>query len=442
MSDHSAELDQALAALSALHPKKIDLGLSRIERVLAALGDPQNRLPPVVHIAGTNGKGSTVALLRAMAEADGLACHVYTSPHLVHFRERITVAGQPISDAALLDVITRVRSANDGAPLSFFEATTAAALLAFAETPADICIIEVGLGGRYDATNVIDQPAAVGITPVDLDHAEFLGRDLAKIAREKAGIMKPHVPVAIGPQQAKAMAVIEAEANKLSAPAQSWGQDFRSYRQHGRLVYEDDNQLMDLPLPNLLGEHQTRNAGLAIALARIMKISDRAIEAGITQAAWPARMQRLTTGPLAEMVAEAGGELWLDGGHNPHAGLAVAQAMAELESQTSRPLILVMGILANKDVTGYLDAFQGLASAVIAVSIDGHTSLAPETLVEIARARFTTAYVASNLTAAISLAIGTGEGLSRQTVDEPITPPRILICGSLYLAGQVLANNG
>lgn len=434
-------LDAALAALSALHPRKIDLGLSRIDRVLDALGRPQDSLPPVVHIAGTNGKGSTVALLRAMAEADGLSCHVYTSPHLVHFRERIVVAGEPISNAQLLDVIARVTEANAGAPLSFFEATTAAALLAFSETPADICIIEVGLGGRYDATNVIERPAAVGITPVDLDHAEFLGRDITKIAREKAGIIKPYCPVAVAPQQDKVNAVIEAVANKNHTTATLWGQDYRSFRQHGRLVYENGNTLMDLPLPSLLGEHQIRNAGLAITLAKIMQISDRAIEGGLTTARWPARMQKLTSGPLVDLVNESGGELWLDGGHNPHAGRALAHAMAELEQTSPRPLILVMGILANKDITGFLDAFSGLASAVIGVTIDGHSALAPETLVELARARFTTGYVASNMTAAVQLAINTGEGLSRQTVDEPIIPPRILICGSLYLAGQVLADN-
>ncbi|WP_371396170.1 folylpolyglutamate synthase/dihydrofolate synthase family protein [Fretibacter rubidus] len=435
----ASALETALAQLSALHPKKIDLGLSRIERVLSTLGDPHKKLPPTVHIAGTNGKGSTVAMLRAMAEADGLKAHVYTSPHLVHFRERIVVASEEISDTQLLDVIARVQTANDGQPLSFFEATTAAAFLAFAETPADICIIEVGLGGRYDATNVIENPAVVGITPVDLDHAEFLGRDIAGIGREKAGIMKPYCPAAVGPQRDAVRAVMEAAGNKNNITPLFWGQDFRTYRQHGRLVYENGNSLMDLPLPALIGEHQIKNAGLAITLARHMQISDRAIERGLETVSWPARLQNLTTGPYADLVAESGGELWLDGGHNPHAALALASAMAELESETPRPLILVTGILANKDIGGFLDAFQGLASAVIGVTIPGHAALAPETLIELARARFTTGYVASNLTAAVQLAINTGEGLSRQTVDEPIIPPRILICGSLYLAGEVLS---
>jgi len=439
--DRTADVNAALAAMAALHPKKIDLGLDRIERVLKALGTPQDRLPPVVHIAGTNGKGSTVSFVRAMAEAGGLKCHVYISPHLVHFRERITVASQEISDAQLLDVLERVRVANDGRPLSFFEATTAAALLAFSESPADICIIEVGLGGRYDATNVISRPAAVGITPIDMDHAEFLGRDLAGIAREKAGIMKHFVPAAVGKQSDLVKAVLEAEANKLSVKATYFGQDFRAYRQHGRLVYEDENSLMDLPLPALVGQHQITNAGLAIRLARLMQFSETAIERGLTAVSWPARMQNLTKGPFAEMVAEVGGELWLDGGHNPHAARAVASAMAEMESKTPRPLILVTGILANKDIGGFLDAFEGLASAVIGVSIADHSSLAPETLQELAQVRGMGGQVAGNLTDAVQRAINTGQALSRQTADEPIIAPRILICGSLYLAGEVLKQN-
>ncbi len=433
----SETVAQALSTLQALHPKKIDLGLERIERVLAALGHPEQKLPPTIHVAGTNGKGSTVAFLRAFAQAAGLKAHVYTSPHLVHFRERIVVGSQEISDAALIDVLARVRDANDGAPLSFFEATTAAALLAFSESPADICIIEVGLGGRYDATNVIEASACV-ITPIDYDHAEFLGRDLAGIAREKAGIMRAHTPVIIGPQTELVTAVLEAEANKLKASDSYFGQDFRSYRQHGRLVFEQEDELLDLPLPALIGDHQTLNAGTAIAAARIMQIPLKAIEKGLKTVSWPARMQNLTSGALADMVFESGGELWLDGGHNPHAARAVASALAGLESKTPRPLILVTGILANKDIGGFLDAFEGLASAVIGVEIPNHTSLAPETLIEIAQARGMNGQVAGNIIDAVQRAINTGEALSRQTAEEPITPPRILICGSLYLAGEVL----
>jgi len=430
-------VEQALATLKALHPKKIDLGLERIEAVLKKLGNPQQRLPPTIHIAGTNGKGSTVAYLRAFAEAAGLKAHVYTSPHLVHFRERIVIGSEDISDESLVDVLSRVREANAGEPLSFFEATTAAAFLAFSETPADICIIEVGLGGRYDATNVIT-PACCGITPIDLDHAEFLGRDIAGIAREKAGIMTAHTPVIIGPQSDLVRAVLDAEANKSRASAKFWGADFRAYEQHGRLVFEDDGQLLDLPLPALIGDHQVMNAGTAIAIARQMQIDEKALEKGLQTVSWPARMQNLTTGALADMVAESGGELWLDGGHNPHAARAVASAIATLEAKSPRPLILVTGILANKDIGGFLDAFEGLASAVIGVDIPDHASLAPETLIEIAQSRGMNGQVATNLIDAVQRAINTGEALSRQSKEEPMTPPRILICGSLYLAGEVL----
>ena len=430
-------VEQALATLKALHPKKIDLGLERIERVLKKLGNPQHKLPPTIHIAGTNGKGSTVAYLRAFAEAVGLKAHVYTSPHLVHFRERIVVGSDEISDDTLVNVLSRVREANGGEPLSFFEATTAAAFLAFSENPADICIIEVGLGGRYDATNVIT-PACCGITPIDLDHAEFLGRDLAGIAREKAGIMKAHTPIIIGPQSDLVRAVLDAEANKACANAKFWGADFRAYEQHGRLVFEDDGQLLDLPLPALIGDHQVMNAGTAIAIARQMQLPEKAIEKGLLTVSWPARMQNLTTGTLADMVAESGGELWLDGGHNPHAARAVASAVASLEAKSPRPLILVTGILANKDIGGFLDAFEGLASAVIGVEIPDHASLAPETLTEMAQSRGMNGQVANNLIDAVQRAINTGKALSRQTANEPVTPPRILICGSLYLAGEVL----
>ncbi len=442
-SNSSGALDTALAAMAALHPKKIDLGLERIERVLGALGKPQDRLPPVVHIAGTNGKGSTVSLIRAMAEAEGLRVHVYTSPHLVHFRERIVVASEEISDTQLLDVLERVRVANDGEPLSFFEATTAAALLAFSESSADLCIIEVGLGGRYDATNVITRPAVIGITPIDYDHAEFLGRDLAGIAREKAGIMKHFVPAVIGKQGDLVNAVLESEANKLSVTAQYFGQDYRAYRQHGRLVYEAENTLMDLPLPALVGDHQIINAGLAITIARTLLLSDKAIERGLTRVHWPARMQSLRTGPLAESVTKHGAELWLDGGHNPHAARAVAMAVAELESQNPRPLILVTGILANKDIGGFLDAFEGLATAVIGVTIPEHSSLAPETLRELAESREMIGAVADGVADGVSGALKQALALSKTLPanDEPYVPPRILICGSLYLAGEVLRQN-
>jgi dihydrofolate synthase/folylpolyglutamate synthase len=421
-----------------LHPKKIDLGLGRVERVLKALGNPHLNLPPAVHIAGTNGKGSTTAFLRAMIEADGKTAHIYTSPHLVRFNERMTIGSQEIGDEVLLDVLRRVMDANGGEPLSFFEATTAAAFLAFSEHAADFALIEVGLGGRYDATNVFD-PAVSIITPVNYDHAEFLGRDLAGIAREKAGIIKDHVPVFAGRQEDLVRAVLRNEAAKHRAPIQFLTEDFRAYREQDRMVFDADDVLMDLPRPALIGAHQIDNAGVAIAAARSLGLSDKSIAAGLKQVRWPARMQNLTTGPFADMVAESGGELWLDGGHNPHAAAALATVMAELQDKTERPLILVMGILGNKDAGKFLDEFSGLASALIAVDIPGSPALSQDTLKELAENRGILAQVAKNLTDAVQRAINTGEALSRQDAAEPIIPPRILICGSLYLAGQVLS---
>lgn len=431
-------VDEALAALTALHPKKIDLGLERIERVLSALGDPHHKLPPTVHVAGTNGKGSTIAFMRAMAEAQGLKVHVYISPHLVHFRERITLASDPIDDDTLVDVLERVRAANAGEPLSFFEATTAAAFLAFSEVEADLLILEVGLGGRYDATNVIERPAAVGITPIDLDHAEFLGRDIAAIAREKAGIMKWHAPICVGAQSPQVAAVLDAEANKFNLTPKFFGQDFRTYPEHGRMVYQGEREVLDLPKPGLVGAHQYQNAALAIALARTLEIEAEAIERGLETVYWPARMQRLKSGPLVDVVKIPGGELWLDGGHNPHAGRALAATMGQIEAETSRPLIMVMGILANKDAGGYLDYFKGLATGLVAIDIPGHTSLAPETLAELAKHRGLDTGVADSAEAAVKKALKMGMKHRKDASDHP---PRILICGSLYLAGTILSEN-
>ncbi|MGB3455364.1 MAG: folylpolyglutamate synthase/dihydrofolate synthase family protein [Litorimonas sp.] len=435
------ELEQALDDLRRLHPRKIDLGLDRIETVLESLGRPQDRMPPSIHVAGTNGKGSTVALLRAMLEASGARVHVYTSPHLVRFNERIVVAGEEIADAKLINVLRRVRTANGDAPLSFFEATTAAAFLAFAEAEADYAIIEVGLGGRYDATNVFT-PTLTAITPVDFDHAEFLGRELAGIAREKAGIVKSGVPVVTAPQRAEAQAVMDRVAEDARAPISRSGEDFRAYRQQGRLVYETDTELLDLPLPALAGEHQIMNAGVAITLARALGLNAEAIGHGLQSARWPARLQPLKTGPLVDIAKDAGAEIWLDGGHNPHAARALSTHMARLESRSAKPLVLVMGILANKNAGAFLDYFEGLAAGLVAVDIDDHASLSPDVLSELAGARGLATVVGNNLTDAVQKAVNMGEALSRQTVEEPIIPPRVLICGSLYLAGQVLAENG
>lgn len=433
-------LETALEEFRRLHPRKIDLGLDRVERILSALGQPQHKLPPAIHIAGTNGKGSTTALLRAMLEATGATVHVYTSPHLVRFNERIVLASEDISDDVLTEILTRVRVANDGEPLSFFEATTAAAFLAFSEHAADYALIEVGLGGRFDATNMFI-PRACAITPIDYDHAEFLGRDLAGIAGEKAGIIKPHIPVFTGPQTEIVQAVLRNEAKTLDAPFKQWGQNFRAYRQQGRLIFETDKELLDLPLPSLAGEHQIMNAGLAIAVARDLTIDPDAISQGLINAVWPARMQPLKQGPLIDIAHDAGSEVWLDGGHNPHAAKALSAHMASLESRSPRPLILLMGILANKDAGAFLDYFEGLAAGLVAIDIKDHASLSPETLSELATSRGFATVIGNNLTDAMQKAVNMGEALSRHTAEDPIIPPRILICGSLYLAGQVLSEN-
>ena len=432
-------IEAALDQLTRLHPRKIDLSLGRMMTILKKLGNPQDKLPPIVHVAGTNGKGSTVAFLRAMTAAEGLASHVYISPHLVKFNERITLAGEPISDGALADVLQRVIAANGDAALTFFEATTAAMFLAFSETPADIVLLEVGLGGRFDATNVIT-PALSVITPIDYDHAEFLGRDLAGIAREKAGIMKPHAPVISAKQSELVAAVLRSESQKTRAPLFAWDEDYRAYVQQGRLIYESDNEFLDLPLPALIGAHQTQNAGVAIAAAKALKLTDTSIAKGLMAAVWPARLQPLTSGVVADMCRAEQAELWLDGGHNTQAGAAVAAAMADLEAADPRPLILVMGMLANKDAGGYLDAFEGLAACIIAVEIDGHAALAPETLCELGESRGLMSYIAQSPTEAVQCALTVGPALSREDgKDQPYCAPRILICGSLFLAGQVLA---
>ncbi|MBC6403107.1 MAG: bifunctional folylpolyglutamate synthase/dihydrofolate synthase [Hyphomonadaceae bacterium] len=434
MSDSDSALEKALNELTRFHPRKIDLGLERIECALRTLDNPHLKLPPVVHVAGTNGKGSTVAFLRAIAEAQGLKAHAYTSPHLVRFNERIVVASEQIDDKVLIDVLERVRVSSGGSPLSFFEATTTAAFLAFSEAQADICIIEVGLGGRHDATNVIDHPSVCAITPIGYDHAEFLGRDLAGIAREKAGIMKWKVPVFVGPQSDLVSTVLDDEAARTKSPIRYWGQDHQAYTQNGRMVFEDDTEVMDLPLPRLSGCHQIMNAGLAVALAKHLQISRDIIAAGLETVNWPARLQRLTTGRLVDIVSKVDGELWLDGGHNPHAAIAVSAAMADMKTRQSRPLILVTGMLANKDIGGFLDSFAGLAQCLVGVSIPNQMSAAPKVLAELAKNRGLQSVMANTVREAITLIVNAYEKRD--------TPPRILICGSLFLAGEVLKENG
>ncbi len=434
-----------LDRLMGLHPKLIDLSLDRVYRLLDALGNPHRKLPPVIHVAGTNGKGSVIAFLKAMIEAGGYSVHQYTSPHLVRFHERIVLAGQPIADADLADVLAACEAANTGQDITFFEITTAAAFLAFSRQPADVLLLEVGLGGRLDATNVIDKPALTVITPIDYDHQDFLGDTLTSIAGEKAGILKRGVIGVIGPQADEARATIEARAIDVGAPLSLFGQEFMAFEEQGRLVYQDEKGLLDLPLPRLTGRHQIENAGTAIAALREMSgfdLSTEAMERGLTGAVWPARLQRLTRGPLVDRVRGAAGggadhgELWLDGGHNPHGARAIGQTLADLDTRVPRALYLIVGMMGNKDARGFLEVFGGLVRHVICVPIAEEAGAAdPDDLARAAQDRDLPASTAPDVRAAI-------DRILQMAREDGEPAPRILICGSLYLAGRVLADHG
>ncbi|MCU9836436.1 bifunctional folylpolyglutamate synthase/dihydrofolate synthase [Ruegeria sp. WL0004] len=418
--------DVILERMMALHPKIIDLTLDRVWRLLAALDNPQDRLPPVIHIAGTNGKGSTQAMIRAGIEGAGKSAHAYTSPHLARFHERIRVTGELISEPDLVAVLDECYAANDGETITYFEITTCAALLTFARSPADFTLLEVGLGGRLDATNVIARPALSIITPISMDHEQYLGDTLAKIAGEKAGIIKRGVPVVVGPQPDEVIEVIEATAARLGAPLIAHGQHWHVREEHGRLVFEDETGLCDLPLPNLLGGHQIQNAGAALAALRHLNLGEAAYEAAVTNAYWPARMQRLKTGPLTEMAPEV--ELWLDGGHNPAAGKVLADLLARLPV---RPTHLICGMLNTKDVSGYLRPLAGQAASLTAVSIPGEANtLTAEQTAAAARVVGLASYTAPDVATALAGIVSTDPSA------------RVLICGSLYLAGNILRENG
>lgn len=418
--------DVILERLMSLHPKVIDLTLERVERLLAALGNPERDLPPVIHIAGTNGKGSTQAMIRAGLEAAGKHVHAYTSPHLARFHERIRVAGSLIAEADLAALLAECEWANDGAPITFFEITTCAAFLAFARTPADYTLLEVGLGGRLDATNVVDRPALSIITPVSFDHPQYLGNTVAEIAAEKAGILKRGVTAVIGPQPEDALDVIEARAARVGAPLITCGQHWQVGEDHARLVFQDDQGLLDLPPPNLIGLHQFQNAGSALAALRYLGFDEASCTAAVTRAEWPARMQRLRWGPLCE--AAPGAEIWLDGGHNASAGEAMAEALGRLPK---RPTHLVCGMLNTKDIGGYLRPLAARAVTISGVSIPGEANtLSAEETVAAARKAGFRADVADNVLAAV------------REISAKDPSARILICGSLYLAGRVLRQNG
>ena len=384
---------------------------------------------PVIHVAGTNGKGSTVAFLRAVAEAAGLRVHVLTSPHLVRFAERIRIAGALIDDDALSMRIDEVEAANGGEPISFFEITTALAFHAFARAPADLTLVEVGLGGRFDATNVFARPAVSVITPVDYDHLEMLGPDLGKIAWEKAGIIKAGRPVLSARQPPEAEAVIEAEAARLCAPLRLMGRDLDAWEERGRLIVQAEDRLIDLPPPALAGRHQFANAGLAVAALLALadpRIDEAAMSAGVASAVWPGRFQRLTQGPL---IALAGGaDLWIDGAHNPHAGRALAEACAALAARDGRPVALIVGMLGRKDASGFFAAFRDLAPSVFATSFHSASAMPAETLAEAARSRGLDVQVADGVDDALRRAVARGR-----------PPPHVVICGSLHFIGDVLA---
>jgi dihydrofolate synthase/folylpolyglutamate synthase len=433
--------DALIARFLALHPKSIDLSLGRIERLLAALGHPERRLPPAIHVAGTNGKGSTIAFMRAILESAGHTAHVYTSPHLVRFHERIRLGrlggGRFVQEDRLVEALRRCEAANAAEPITVFEITTAAAFLLFAEKPADVLLLEVGLGGRLDATNVIAAPAAAVITAVGCDHADYLGDTLALIAAEKAGILKQGCPAVIAPQDHEdADRVLRAWAERVGAhPIAIGGQDFSAHEERGRLVYQDEGGLLDLPRPRLPGRHQIANAGTAIAALRAAGFGDlegAVYEAGMSRVEWPGRLQRLTRGRLAG-IAPSGSELWLDGGHNPDGGRAIAAALADIEERSAAPLVLIVGMLGTKDADGFIRNFAGLAREVIAVPITGQLAARPaEEVASFARQ----AGIASSVQPGIEAALASLHDAIWER------PPRVLICGSLYLAGEVLAANG
>jgi dihydrofolate synthase/folylpolyglutamate synthase len=432
-------LVELIARLSTLHPLRIDLSLERMKGLLARLDHPERRLPPVIHVAGTNGKGSTIAYLRAILEAAGLRVHVYTSPYLVRINECYRLGraggGALVGDDELRAALEHCERANKGEPITIFEIETAAAFCLFAQHPADIVLLEVGLGGRLDATNVIDAPLVTVISPVSIDHTEFLGDSLTSIAGEKAAIIKRYAPVVCAEQSPEAMAVIEAAANRMRAPLQAAGQQWHVSVERGRLVYQDDRGLMDLAAPKLFGRHQFDNAGLAIATLRAQdtfRIDAAAFEAGIVNAEWPARMQRLVSGALVEQGPQ-GCEIWLDGGHNAEGGRVAAAALGDLEERVSRPLVVITGMMANKDAAGFLANFAGLTRHIMAVPIPGRdNAMPPDRLADAARALGMRVENAATVEAAL-------QSLARLAYE---VPPRILITGSLYLAGHVLDING
>lgn len=421
----SQNSDHILERMMALHPKIIDLTLDRMWRLLQKLGNPQNDLPPVIHIAGTNGKGSTQAMIRAGLEAAGKRVHAYTSPHLARFHERIRLAGTLIDEDHLSMILDECYEKNGGETITYFEITTAAAILAMERTPADYTLLEVGLGGRLDATNVIDKPLLSIITPISIDHEQFLGNTLAKIAGEKAGIIKKMCPVIVAPQPDEALDVIEQTANRNHAPLIAYAQHWQIDTERDGLIFHDDNGVVQLPRPNLPGAHQFENAGTAVAALRQLGFGNEVCEAALTQAHWPARMQKLQSGPVIDIAPNA--EIWLDGGHNPAAGRALGHHLSQLPK---RPTYLICGMLNTKDIAGYLSPMAAHVEKLVAVSIPGELNTLPA---EDTAAAAQQAGILSETAVDVITAAG----------DIAKTDPdaRILICGSLYLAGNILRSH-
>ena len=424
--------------LMAIHPKGYDLSLGRISDLLEKLDNPQDRLPPVIHVAGTNGKGSTIALCRAALEAAGRIVHVHTSPHLVNYHERYRLGakggGRFVSDATLSEALERVRDANDATPITVFEILTAVTFLLFSEHPADVALIEVGLGGKYDATNVLSAPRICVVTPVSIDHQSFLGYEVEKIAAEKAGIIKQGIPVVIAEQDDAPREVLVQRAAEVLAPAIVGGQDFSFHIEHGRYVYQDENGLLDLPLPHLDGDHQLVNAATAIATLRYggFGVPDSAIEQGLRNVRWPGRLQRLKSGRLLDRVGNDV-EMWIDGGHNPDAGRVISAFFQEIQSRDPRPTFLIFGMLTSKDPQGFFKEFAGLARHVYTVPLStSDAGYDPHILAAMASELGAPATAVTGIEAALDAIadLATGD-----------TPPRILICGSLYLVGEALATN-
>jgi dihydrofolate synthase/folylpolyglutamate synthase len=431
-------VDAIIARLLSLHPKKIDLSLDRITRLLDRLGHPEQALPPVIHVAGTNGKGSTIAFMRAILEAAGRRVHVYTSPHLVHFNERYRLGcvggGTLASDDELAAMLAECERLNGDEPITVFEMITAAGFLLFSRHAADVLLLEVGLGGRLDATNVVEHPLATVITSVSFDHESFLGDTIVRIAAEKAGILKKGVPGIIAPQRDEVAGVIARQAARVGAPLMIAGEDWAVTPEHGRLVYQDENGLLDLPAPRLQGRHQFENAGAAIAALRSaagLAVPTAAFEAGLVNAEWPARLQRITHGRLPALLP-AGSELWIDGAHNPDGGRAIAGALADLEERVARPLVLIVGMLATKDCDGFLGNFTGLARRVLTIPVHQENTLSPQ------------AVAACALRVGIPVDVSTGIEAALAAVNylNLETSPRVLVTGSLYVAGEALAANG